>query len=282
MNFHEKGAELFVPDGTEERAALARTTHMGIGAHQDDLEIMAYHGILQCFGRSDRWFCGVTVTNGSGSPRDDLYADYTDEQMRDVRRAEQKKAAYVGEYGAQILLDHPSASVKDPANETVVADLKTIVQAAKPGIIYTHNFADKHDTHVGVALRVVRALRELPAEDRPNELYACEVWRDLDWMIDDDKVAFDVQAHENLATSLLGLFDSQDCGGKRYDLASMGRRVAHATYHATHEVDVTSAIIFAMDISPLVEDESLDLTAFVDEHIQRFAAEVAQRIGKLT
>ena len=105
MKFHLDTAEVFVPDGLPAGQALARTTHMAIGAHQDDLEIMAYDGILRCFQRDDRWFCGVVVTNGSGSPRDDLYRDYSDEQMQVIRRKEQKKAAMVGEYAAQVLLD---------------------------------------------------------------------------------------------------------------------------------------------------------------------------------
>lgn len=282
MDFFEAGAELYIPDGVEESAALARTTHMGIGAHQDDLEIMAYDGILECFGQEDKWFCGVTVTNGAGSPRDALYADYTDDQMRDVRRVEQKKAAYVGEYSAQVLLDHSSSAVKDPSNPNVAADLKKLIQAANPEVIYTHNFADKHDTHVGVALRVVSVLRDLPAESRPQSLYACEVWRDLDWMVDDDKVAFDVEGHENLENALLGVFDSQNCGGKRYDLATRGRRVANATYHASHDVNVTQSMAFAMDITPLIQDDSLDIVQFISDYINRFAADVTDRIGRLT
>src|SRR3990172_796346 len=84
-------AEVFVPDGLPGEAALARTTHLGIGAHQDDLEIMAIHGILSCFRQRDHWFTGVVVTDGSGSPRDGVYGEFSDEQMRSVRRSEQKK-----------------------------------------------------------------------------------------------------------------------------------------------------------------------------------------------
>ena len=54
--FRQPNASVFVPDGLAPDAALARTTHLGIGAHQDDLEFMALHGILACFQRSDRWF----------------------------------------------------------------------------------------------------------------------------------------------------------------------------------------------------------------------------------
>jgi hypothetical protein len=91
---------IFIPDDEPLDAALVRTTHMGIGAHQDDLEIMALHGILECFQQKDKWFCGVTVTDGRGSPRDALYKDYSDEAMRVVRRGEQNKAAIIGEYSA--------------------------------------------------------------------------------------------------------------------------------------------------------------------------------------
>ncbi|MCP4225739.1 MAG: hypothetical protein GY773_20585, partial [Actinomycetia bacterium] len=49
------GAQVFVPDGLDEAGAIARATHMAIGAHQDDIPIMAHHGILECFGQSDRW-----------------------------------------------------------------------------------------------------------------------------------------------------------------------------------------------------------------------------------
>ena len=275
-------AEIFVPDGKPVEEALARTTHMGIGAHQDDLEIMAFDGILKCFHVEERWFAGVTVTNGGGSPRDDLYADYTDEMMQVVRRQEQRKAAVVGEYSLQALLDYPSSGVKDPKQGGVVADLKALIGAAKPGVIYTHNLADKHDTHVAVALRAIQALRELPEDSRPQALYGCEVWRDLDWMLDEDKVPFDVGSHENLAAALLGIYDSQVCGGKRYDLATVGRRRANATYHASHGTDVTTSLIYAMDLTPLIRDVSIDPKAHVKEHIDRFLGEVSKRLDTLT
>ena len=81
MKLYLESAEIFIPDGQKLENALARTTHMGIGAHQDDLEIMALSGILECFQRDDQWFCGVVVTNGSGSPREELYKNYTDDEM---------------------------------------------------------------------------------------------------------------------------------------------------------------------------------------------------------
>ena len=281
MELHNSGAESYVPDGFPVDGALSRTTHLAVSAHQDDIEIMAYHGILECFSRPDKGFTGVTVTNGSGSPRDGLYRRYTDEEMQVVRRKEQKKAAFIGEYSAHVFLDYSSSGVKDPTNTHVVEDLERIIAASKPQVIYTHNLADKHDTHVATTLRVIRALRELPRDSRPQRLYGCEVWRSLDWLNDNDKVVFNVEAHENLAMSLVGVFDSQVCGGKRYDLATMGRRRANATYLASHGVDESTALIFGVDLTPLIEDEHLDVGEYLQGFINRFAHEVSSRIAKL-
>jgi LmbE family N-acetylglucosaminyl deacetylase len=282
MKFKRSTAELFVPDGLTAQDALARTTHMAIGAHQDDLEIMAIDGILGCFQREDAWFAGVVVTNGSGSPRDDVYRDYTDGEMQMVRVKEQKRAAVVGEYAAQALLDYPSAAVKDPSNQDPVDDLALLLNIAKPQVVYTHNLADKHDTHVGVTLKVIEAIRRLPETERPQHVFGCEVWRDLDWLVDEDKVAFDCSVHENLQAALLGIFDSQICGGKRYDLATLGRRRANATYYASHDVDVATGMVFAMDLTPLIKDPAQDIPVFVQGFIDHFAREVMGRLAKLS
>ncbi len=281
LQLNNPGAELFIPDGASEDEALQRTTQMAIGAHPDDLEIGAYHAIIECFGNEEEWFTGVAVTDGAGSPRDDLYADYTDEEMCLVRKVEQKKAAMTGEYSLVALLDYPSSAVKDPSNEDVFRELAELIRQTSPRIISTHNPADKHDTHVATVLRTVQALRSLPAEVRPEKLYGYEAWRDLDWMMDDDKVTFDVSAHENLAAALIGVMDSQICGGKRYDLAALARRRANATFFASHEVDVTTSMILAMDLTPLIEDESMDIGAYVAEHINRFAEDVSERLATL-
>jgi LmbE family N-acetylglucosaminyl deacetylase len=281
MKFNLPTADTFVPDSLPLEQALARTTHMAISAHQDDIEIMAAAPILECFQQPDRWFTGVVVTDGRGSPRDGLYAHFTDEEMRLVRFKEQRKAAIVGEYAAQVLLDYPSKIVKDGQNQQPVEDLATLLQAARPKVVYTHNLADKHDTHVGVALKTIAALRSLPGDQRPEKVYGCEVWRDLDWMVDSDKVAFNLSEHESLQAALLGVFDSQIAGGKRYDLASMGRRRAHATYFESHGVDLAGGLIYAMDLTPLIVHADLEIIPFVQEVVQRFAQDVTDRLKRV-
>lgn len=270
---------IYIPDGTEEKKAIARTTHLAISAHQDDIEFMAYAPIAECFGKADKWFSGIVVTDGAGSPRSGLYADYTDEEMKEVRITEQKKAAAVGEYSFQMLLRHPSKEVKDPKNTVIAEELAEIIRQAKPKYLYTHNLADKHETHVATALKVIAALRTLSPEERPEKVYGCEVWRDLDWVNDEEKVFMDCGPHPNLMRSLSAVFDSQIAGGKRYDLAAEGRRLANATFSASHACDTYTTLNYAMDLTPLM-DEKTDITEYITGYIERFKQTVTQTIRK--
>lgn len=281
MKFNLETAEVFVPDGLPVDAALRRTTHLCIAAHQDDIEIMAAQPILECFQQEERWFTGVVVTDGRGSPRSGLYARYDDEQMREVRFKEQRKAAAVGEYAAQVMLDYPSRVIKDGSLRSAIEDISGLLRACRPQVVYTHNLADKHDTHVAVALRVVEAARSLAPAERPQRLYGCEVWRGLDWLMDADKVMMDLSNQECLQAALLGVFDSQISGGKRYDLASLARRRANATYSESHQVDAFTGLSFAMDLTPLMDADRTSPDEWVQTFIQRFAQDVTGRIQRL-
>jgi LmbE family N-acetylglucosaminyl deacetylase len=103
-------------------------------------------------------------------------------------------------------LAHPSAVVKDSGRPDVVADLAAILRATTPDVVYLHNPADKHDTHVACFWRCLAALRSLPARLRPQAVYGCEVWRNLDWLPDTDKIALDDSADPRLAAKLIGHF----------------------------------------------------------------------------
>lgn len=280
MKLHNPTAEVFIPDGNAVPEALARVTHLGIGAHQDDLEFMAFHGIIACFGREDKWFGGVTCTNGKGSSRTGPYAELSDEQIAAIRRQEQNKAAAIGQFGAMIQLDYASSAVKNSAATDLKNDLKAIFAATQPEVVYTHNPADKHETHIGVVVAALQAMRELPREKRPKQVIGCEVWRDLDWLLDSEKVVMDVSGHDDLAAALNGVFKSQIAGGKRYDLATLGRRAANATFLESHATDLASQVIFGMDLTPVVTDDSKDIVEFVCGHIERFQADVRQKLAE--
>jgi LmbE family N-acetylglucosaminyl deacetylase len=241
---------------------------------------MAPHAILECFGRSDKWFTGVVVTNGAGSPRADLYVRCTDKRMQAVRKLEQRKAAIVGEFGALVLIDHPSSAVKNPNEKDVRQDIRSLALASRPDVIISHNLADKHDTHVALALRTIEALRSLPPKARPRKLYGGEVWRDLDWIVDDEKIMWDVSKRENIQAALLGVFDSQISGGKRYDLAAAARRRAAATYNQSRRIDATTALSVAMDMTPLLLDDRMDPLEFTEGFVERFKNDIRKRIEK--
>ncbi|HRJ09724.1 MAG TPA: PIG-L family deacetylase [Prosthecobacter sp.] len=280
VTFRHPKHDVFIPDQTDPWTALRRVTHLGIVSHQDDLEIAAYHGITECFHSEDQWFGGVVVTDGGGSPRKGDYASHTDEEMRQVRLLEQRKAAYVGEYGFMAQLGYPSDEIKKQSDGPVVEDLKFILEHAQPGTLYLHNPCDRHDTHVATFLRCLEALRALPRELRPQKVYGCEVWRKLDWLLTGDKVMLRVDKHPHLLRPLLGVFDSQISGGKRYDLAEEGLRHANATYFDSHTTDKTSLLTFAMDLTPLVHDDSLDVDDFTLGFVRRLEQDVAQRLKK--
>ena len=282
MQLSRPDADVFLPEisaGLTPAAALARTTHLCVIAHQDDIEINAYPAVAECYGRADRFFTGVVMTNGAGSARTGKYGHVTDAQMQIIRRDEQRTAAALGKYNLQLQLAHPSSDVKKSGSPAVAADLAAIFGGCRPSVVYLHQPADKHDTHVACFLRCIEALRALPRDRRPARVLGVEGWRDLDWLADTDKVAMDASANPALAEKLVAVFDSQIAGGKRYDLAAMGRRLANATFFASHATDKTNAISLAMDLTPLVRDDTLSVRDFTLAHIENLRADVVGRIS---
>ena len=280
MKFSRPEADVFVPTGGDAAQALGRTTHLCVIAHQDDIEINAYPAVADCLGRADRFFTGVVMTNGAGSARTGKFAHVTDAEMQVIRREEQRTAAVLGGYNLQLQLAHPSADVKQAGHAGVTADLAAIFGGCRPDVVYLHQPADKHDTHVACFLRCIEALRALPRDRRPARVLGVEGWRDLDWLADHKKVALDASANPELAAKLVAVFESQIAGGKRYDLAAMGRRLANATFFNSHATDQTNAISLAMDLTPLMWDDTLSVREFALRHIDQLRADVAGRIEK--
>jgi len=277
MKLINKNADFFSPG----EMPLNGTTHLCIASHQDDVEIMAAGPILECYGKPDKWFSAVVVSDGAGSPRAGVYADYTDEDMKAVRVQEQRAAALIGSYLALFQLGYASARIKDKKDNHLEDEIRDIVLKTVPEVVYTHNLMDKHPTHVATAVKVIRALRGLPKNKRPRRLIACEVWRGLDWLPDRHKLVMDTSARPNISHALLGVFDSQIAGGKRYDLATTGRRLANATYFESHGVDQIDSMNFGLNMTALIEDDSLEIDEFAMRFIAEFQREVQKNLDSL-
>ncbi len=282
----------FVPDGVPTASALERVTTLAVGAHQDDIEFFGMHAVLENF--ATRSLAGVVCTDGGGSPRCGPYADFTYADMTAVRVREQNRAAAVGQYSCMWQLGATSADAKSAASRatSLVPQLLAILRATRPRTLYTHNPADKHDTHVSCLIAVLTAVRMLAKHERPTLIYGCEVWRDLDWLCDEDRIMLDVSSNPQLSKDIIAVFDSQINGGKRYDDAVLGRRAAHATFFSTHTLDFATALQFAMDLTPLAFDGVPDdgasgegdlpdaMTRFILAKVDRLRDNIADRIRR--
>lgn len=125
-------AQVLVPDALPFPDAASRVTHLGVGAHHDDLEFMAFHGIVECMDRTDRWFGGVTCTDGRGSSRSGVFAEMSPEELGRVRAKEQNEAAVIGQYGVMFQLGYPSSAVTNPADTRLREDLTRILKSTRP------------------------------------------------------------------------------------------------------------------------------------------------------
>ena len=271
LKFSHSSARVSSPSGKP--VDWSSVTHLAIGAHPDDLEFMAGHGIVQCMSQvmdknSKRGFAGVTVASGA-----------EDQVLKEVRRKEQEEAARLGDYKAIVTLDHLSRELKLGNRTALVEDLKEILSQVRLEVLYTHNPMDKHDTHVAVCVSVIEALRALPADRHPKLVYGCEVWRGLDWLIDQQKSILDVSAGEDLLRDLMKVYKSQ-LADKAYDEAVMGRKRSNATFLDARAKDQMKYCEYALDMTPLIRDPNLSVMGWVGSHLQAFGDDVNQRLKR--
>ena len=263
--------DIFIPDNTASDIALARTTHLAIGAHQDDLEFFAFHGIAECFENEDKHFTGITCSDGSGSPRAGKIGRLSKKELVEMRCEEQRKAARIGKYNAMLQLGYLSDAIK---TQSFAHDLQTLLEQCQADTVYIHNPFDRHPTHIACAIQCIHALKKLPQAIQPKQLYGCEVWRDLDWLPDKYRVALPCSTYLELQKKLTLVFQSQIAAGKRYDKAVMGRRFAHATFSDSHQVDQETGVTLAIDLRPLLEPTQLNLQTFMNEVMHAFQSSI--------
>jgi len=276
MQLSSPGSSVFCPGGRPVADAFRSTRQLGVVAHADDLEIAAIKGILDCFDAPEPAFSGIVVCDGLGAPG----RAGTDAEYGARRRQEQERAATLGRYAAVVFLDHPSARVR-AAEAAVASDLDEVLAHFSPELVYTHSLLDAHDTHVAVALQLIEALRRQPPELRPRQVIGCEVWRDLDWLPEPERMALDVGERTDLQRELIRVFASQT-EGKRYELATMGRRQAHATFRHPDRADETSGLVFGVDLTPLLAPDAPTAREFALGLVDALRRDVEERFARLT
>jgi len=175
-------------------------------------------------------------------------------------------------------------SGEDPDESAVVEDIERILRAARPEFVYLHNLADKHDTHIAVALRSIAALRAVRPDVKPRRVYGCEVWRDLDWLPDESKQVLPVSARSNIAPPW---WVSSTQGERRQALRPGHRRPAPGARHvlrlARDRRRERSQL--RMDLTPLVEDASLpvtDISPGLHRPVPRGRRDADQDTGQVT
>lgn len=249
---------------------------LAVSAHKDDMEMFAFDGIVRS-ARGEGGFVGVVLTDGGACPRAPQFAGVSDEDMAELRSAEQKRAAETGGYNALYLFEESSAAVKE-RRASLVDGVETVLREyPRLKALYLHNPFDRHSTHVGAFCVAMDAVRRLPEDMLPEKIYGCEVWRDLDWVPDSEKVVFDVSGSEGFASDLMASFATQNAV-KRYDIAALARRKAHATFGKSHEGDTATALIYAVDLTPLARGTDADTEAYVRDMLRHFDEDMHREV----
>jgi predicted dithiol-disulfide oxidoreductase (DUF899 family) len=100
------------------------------------------------------------------------------------------------------------------------------------------------------------------------------VWRSLDWLAESDLVRLDVSGHDDTWRALLACFPSQTEGARPYARGALGRAAANAVFSEARAAGGSGGTWLALDLTPLVRDDTLSLADFVRERAARFAAEI--------
>ena len=280
MTFAKHEAEFYVPDGVSPEMAMERATIVAIGSHPDDLEVMALPGILEGLRRGGKQFLGVVVTRGGGEVRTGSYAGLTYEEIREIRRTEQRQAADLGNYAGVVQLMYESREAKDLTEDRPEHDLQAVLERTRPDWVLMHQPFDRHDTHAAVCMRTIRALRAATAATgwMPKKVYGCEVWRGLDWLVHHDRIALPVHDADGLSDRLIRTYKSQYAHDKQYEAALRGRRIVNATHQEAQALGTTHEVEYVVDLKPLLLEPSLDVAAFARSLVRHFEQDIMARI----
>ncbi len=242
---------------------------MCIGAHKDDVEIMAFDGIIKGL---DGGFVAVVLTSGSTCPKGEMLKDLSPKEISALRTNEQLEASKIGKYAGLYLIEKESPELQN-YDEQLVHSLCEILQANRGmDTVYIHSPFDRHKTHRRAFDVAIDAFRMLDKADLPRKVYACEVWGSLDWYNGKYRTEFVLDGHEQLAYDLMSCFKSQN-QAKRYDLAVGARRQANATFGDGHALDMAKSVALALDVTDLVCGK-VEKEEFIDSCLAEFKGSI--------
>ncbi len=235
-----------------------------IGTHADDGVLLGFPAIWDGFLDQNLSVRSVVVTDGAGAPqRANGGRVRSKNLLRLTRRLEEIKVGTLARYAGVTFLDYSSATVKDSAStEPTLALYDTLLQCV-PAEVWTHSPLDEHESHRAVLERVVQAIQMLPFESRPK-LRAGEVWCSHAGIAKPWKVRFDVSDGLWLARRLLRQYRSQ-LEARWYDRGAIARWIGNATFEESHEVQTAHAVVFALDLTRLIDKHPLTIPEYVRE-----------------
>lgn len=245
---HESSPLIFVPDGRPEANALGSIKHLAAIVHQDDSVLVAFSAILSCLANGHRSFASLTITNGAGAP-----GQHDRQELVKERNKEEMEAAIRGHFSAAIFLDLTSADLR-AGSEKAVQTIMAVIRDCRPETIWTHSPLDFHQTHSAGTSHVCEALRRLQMEGySPRQFIGTEVWGSLNFLPPHfpGLLCFDISNGLPLARKLLRCYASQ-IKDKPYHRAAICRWRANATFLDPHEIDKHKAVMFGLDLMPLL------------------------------
>ena len=262
--------KVYVPSKQPLKEVYAKSKHLAIVAHADDIEMLALRPITQ---RSQGFF-GIVMGDNKGRPLKPEYKKVSLSKVQNIRESEQEKVARLAKYRGVAFLRLKSKDIKNVRKkEQVVKAIYELIKDMPLKEVYTHSLFDNHPTHVAVAEITIAALKKLPLANRPKAVYGMEVWGSLEWLPDRYKVAFDVSGSVAFIKKLLSFYKSQSYKGHRYDEALLARLKANAMFGKTHNFSTKKALVYGLDLLALLKKGSPSCKKYIEGIIEEFLKE---------
>lgn len=169
-----------------------------------DVERVGAGGIIETLYNPNKSFVGAVIRTPHDISNCGLYNLYNEEDMVDIRLAEQKKAANIGSYNSLYVLNYTDLSNKG----AIIDDLIALIKAYRPEKIYTYSPYEKDREKVQTVLMLIEALSRIDEEYRPQLVVGAAISRELSFLPTEQVLNLGIDSKIDLAYSLLDIYDS--------------------------------------------------------------------------